>query len=163
MEIGITLAESLREVLLDGKWVTGTNIKDEIKDLDWKTATIKIDHLNSIADLTFHIDYYLAGVLKVFEGGELEIRDNFSFDYKPIESQQEWEQLIDKFCRDAEKFAEAVATMTNDELDQNFVKKEYRNYFRNIMLMSEHSYYHLGQIMLIKKLIKQRNPEIKKL
>lgn len=163
MEIGKTLADSLREVLLDGKWVTGTNLKDEIKDLDWKTATMKIQDLNSIADLTFHINYYLAGVLNVFKGGDLEIKDKFSFDYKPIESQQEWEQLIDKFCSDAEKFAEAVEKMTNDELDQNFVKKEYRNYFRNIMLMSEHCYYHLGQIMLIKKMIQHRNSEDKQL
>ncbi len=151
------MADSLREVLLDGKWVTGTNIKDEIKDLDWKTATTKIHSLNSIADLTFHMDYYLDGVLKVFEGGDLEIKDIHSFDYEPIESQQQWEQLIDKFCSDSEKFVQAVAIMTNDELDRDFVKKEYLNYFRNISLMSEHCYYHLGQIMLIKKMIKQEN------
>lgn len=155
MEIAKTLADSLREVLLDGKWVTGTNIKDEIKDLDWKTATTSINSLNSIADLTFHMDYYLAGVLQVFEGGELEIRDKFSFDYQPIESQKEWDQLIEKFCSDAEKFIKAVANMSNEDLDKDFVKKEYRNYFRNIMLMSEHCYYHLGQIMLIKKMINQ--------
>lgn len=156
MKIAKTLADSLSEVLLDGKWVTGTNIKDEIKDLDWKTATASINSLNSIADLTFHMDYYLAGVLQVFEGGELEIRDKFSFDYQPIESQKEWEQLIDKFCSDAEKFVKAVANMSNEDLDQDFVKKEYRNYFRNIMLMSEHCYYHLGQIMLIKKMLRQQ-------
>lgn len=157
MEIGKTLADSLREVLLDGKWVTGTNIKDEIKDLDWKTATIKIHALNSIADLTFHMDYYLAGVLKVFEGGELEIRDKFSFNYKPIESQKEWQQLIDKFCSDAEKFVQAVANMSNENLNQDFVQPEYQSYFRNIMLMSEHCYYHLGQIKLIKKMIGQKH------
>lgn len=156
MKIAKTLADSLSEVLLDGKWVTGTNIKDEIKDLDWKTATASINSLNSIADLTFHMDYYLAGVLQVFEGGELEIRDKFSFDYQPIESQKEWEQLIDKFCSDAEKFVNAVANMSNEDLNQDFVKKEYRNYFRNIMLMSEHCYYHLGQIMLIKKMLRQQ-------
>jgi len=159
MEIAKTLADSLREVLLDGKWVTGTNVKDEIKDLDWKTATMKIHALNSIADLIFHMDYYLAGVLQVFEGGELEIRDKFSFDYKPIESQKEWQQLIDKFCSDAEKFVQIVANMTNEELDRDFVKKEYHNYFRNIMLMSEHCYYHLGQIILIKKMIQQKQME----
>lgn len=157
MEIAKTLASSLREVLLDGKWVTGTNIKAEIENLDWKTATRKIDSLNSIADLTFHMDYYLAGVLQVFEGGELEIRDKYSFDYKPVESQEEWEQLVQKFCSDSEKFASAVEQMTNEDLEQPFVKKEYQNYFRNILLMSEHCYYHLGQIKLIKKLIQHRD------
>lgn len=154
MKIGITLADSLREVLLDGKWVTGTNIKDEIKGLDWNKATIKVDSLNSIADLTYHIDYYLAGVLNVFEGGKLKIKDKYSFDYKQIESQKEWKTLIDKFCNDSEKFVNAVKKMTNEDLEKNFVKKEYGNYFRNLTVMSEHCYYHLGQIILIKKLIK---------
>jgi len=34
----------------------------------------------SIAALTFHINYYVAGVLNVFQGGKLEIRDKYSFD-----------------------------------------------------------------------------------
>lgn len=156
MKIAKILADSLKEVLLDGKWVAGTNIKNEIIDLDWKIATLKIDSLNSIADLTFHIDYYLAGVLNVLEGGELEIKDKFSFDYKHIESQKAWKLLIDKFCNDSEKFIRAVENMTNDDLENIFVKKEYGNYFRNLTVMSEHCYYHLGQIMLIKKMIKQK-------
>ena len=157
MEIAKNLADSLKEVLLDGKWVAGTNIKDEIIDLDWKIATLKIDSLNSIADLTFHIDYYLAGVLNVFKGGKLEIKDKYSFDYQKIESQKSWEKLIDKFCNDSEEFVKAVKSMTNNDLEKNFVKKEYGDYFRNLTVMSEHCYYHLGQIMLIKKMIKQRD------
>jgi uncharacterized damage-inducible protein DinB len=156
MEIAKTIANSLKEVLLSGKWVSGTNIKDEIIDLDWKTATIKIDSLNSIADLIFHIDYYLSGVLNVLNGGDLEIRDKYSFDYKQIESQEDWKKLIDKFCDDAQKFVDAVEKMTNKDLEKIFVKEQYGSYFRNLTVMSEHSYYHLGQITLIKKLIKQR-------
>ena len=75
MKLAIQLADRLNEILLDGKWVTGTNIKSQIFDLDWKSATNKIGTLNSIADLIFHIDYYIAGVLKVLEGGNLEIKD----------------------------------------------------------------------------------------
>jgi len=157
MKIATSLAVNLKEVLLDGKWVTGTNIKDEIKDLDWEKATIKVDSLNSIADLTFHIDYYLAGVLNVLEGGELEIKDKYSFNYKKINSQKELTQLIDKFCNDSEKFVNAVEKMTNEDLEKNFVKEDYGNYFRNLTVLSEHCYYHFGQIMLIKKMIKQRN------
>ena len=153
MELAKTLASSLNEVLLDGKWVSGTNIKDEIIDLDWKIATKKISSLNSISDLTFHLDYYLVGVLNVFNGGELEIKDKFSFDYKPIDSQKNWEKLIAKFCIDAEKIISAVAFMNDKDLEKTFAKKEYGNYFRNITVMSEHCYYHLGQIKLIKKMI----------
>ncbi|MFN5091169.1 MAG: hypothetical protein ACK5F6_14290 [Bacteroidota bacterium] len=45
-----------------------------------------------------------------------------------------------------------------EEMDENtlnsiFVKKEYGTYYFNINTLIEHSYYHLGQIVLIKKLI----------
>ena len=155
--IAKTLADSLREVLLDGKWVTGTNVRAEIIDLDWKTATTSVDNLNSIADLTFHINYYIAGVLNVFQGGELEIKDKYSFDYEPIESQADWERLINTFSKDAEQFIGTVEKMTDEDLQNIFVKEEYGNYFRTLTVISEHTYYHLGQIMLIKKMIKQRN------
>lgn len=157
MTLSRQLAIRLKEILLDGKWVTGTNIKSQIIDIDWKTATYKFDSLNSIADLIFHIDYYIAGVLNVFEGGKLEIKDKYSFDYPPIKSHQDWKDLIDKFCSDSERFIMIVENMTEKELQKPFVEDKYGNYFRNIDVIIEHSYYHFGQIILINKLIRNKN------
>ncbi|NLP58090.1 DinB family protein [Lutibacter sp. B1] len=154
MELTKILVIRLNEILLDGKWVTGTNIKNEIIDLDWRKATMKIDSLNSIADITFHIDYYIAGVLNFFENGKLEIKDKYSFDSKPINSQKDWKDLIDKFCDDSEKFVKVVRNMTDKELEKTFADEKYGTILRNINVIIEHSYYHLGQIILIKKLMK---------
>lgn len=154
MELTKILVIRLNEILLDGKWITGTNIKNEIIDLDWKKATMKIDSLNSIADITFHIDYYIAGVLNFFENGKLEIKDKYSFDSKPINSQKDWKDLIDKFCDDSEKFVKVVRNMTDKELEKTFADEKYGTILRNINVIIEHSYYHLGQIILIKKLMK---------
>ena len=63
--------------------------------MSWEQAVTKIDSLNTIAMLTFHIDYYIAGIVNVFEGGDLEIKDKFSFDLPSIESQQQWEDLLE--------------------------------------------------------------------
>uniref|UniRef100_UPI00404B4353 hypothetical protein n=1 Tax=Flavobacterium sp. TaxID=239 RepID=UPI00404B4353 len=52
------LTNRLKEVLTEGNWVTRTNFKEQILELDWKHAVFKIENLNTIADLTFHI-YYL--------------------------------------------------------------------------------------------------------
>ena len=43
--------------------------------------------------------------------------------------------------------------MPNEKLENNFVDKKYGSYRRNIEGMIEHSYYHLGQISLIRKMI----------
>ena len=64
MNLNVYLADRLREVFTEGKWVLGTNFKEQIIDLDWNQATQKIDNLNTIANLTFHIHYYIAGVAK---------------------------------------------------------------------------------------------------
>jgi len=53
------LAQRLREVFLDGKWIANTNYYEQISDISWKDAIVKINQLNSIALLTFHINYYL--------------------------------------------------------------------------------------------------------
>jgi hypothetical protein len=43
--------------------------------------------------------------------------------------------------------------MSQNQLDEVFVDKKYGTYLRNIEAVIEHSYYHLGQIVLIKKMI----------
>lgn len=151
MELNIYLANRLKEIFTEGKWVVGTNFKAEIMDLDWKQATQKIDNFNTIADLTFHIDYYIGGVKNVLQGGSLDIRDKFSFDCPPVTSEKDWQGLVDQFCRNATAFIELVENMTEEQLLSDFVEKQYGTYLRNIDVMIEHTYYHLGQIILIKK------------
>lgn len=153
MKLSKSIANRLKEVLTEGQWVVGTNFKEQIFDLDWKDAIKKVDTLNSIADITFHIHYYIAGVTKVFEGGPLDIKDKFSFDAPPIESNQDWKDLVNRFCLDSEKFIALVEHMSEEKLFESFVDEKYGNNHRNIDVIIEHTYYHLGQILLIKKLI----------
>ena len=152
MSLTTQIATQFREVLLNGTWIS-TNFKAQLSDVTWEQATTKVEDLNTIADLTFHINYYVAGVLNVFKGGGLEIRDKYSFDTPPIESPEDWEQLCNKFYADAEQFARAVEQMPEEKLMEGFVDEKYGNYYRNILGMIEHSYYHLGQVVLIKKLL----------
>ena len=108
------LVNRLQEVLTNGKWVTGTNFKEQILSTDWKDAVASIDGLNSIARLTIHIHYYIEGVTKVLQGGPLEIRDKYSFQSHLIQSEADWNELTDRFCKDSEKFISLVEKMTED-------------------------------------------------
>ncbi|WP_144283236.1 DinB family protein [Chryseobacterium echinoideorum] len=153
MSTALQLAKRFREVILDGKWIANTNFRDQLSDISWEQATTKIANLNTIAMLTFHIDYYIAGLINFFEGGNLEIRDQYSFDLPPIESQLEWNNLLNKFWSDAEKFADLLEKIPDSKMNESFVDEKYGTYLRNIDGMIEHAYYHLGQITLIKKLL----------
>jgi len=149
------LAKRFREVLLDGFWIANTNFKDQLKDVTWAQATAKINSLNTIAMLTFHIHYYIEGILNVFEGGKLEIKDQYSFDLPPVESQEQWEELLDTLCTDAERFVALLEQMPDSTMNEVFADEKYGTYQRNIDGMIEHAYYHLGQITLIKKMLSQ--------
>jgi len=46
--------------------------------------------------------------------------------------------------------------MTEDKLESPFADGKYGTYQRNIDVMIEHTYYHLGQVILIKKLLENK-------
>ena len=150
------IANRLREVFLNGKWIANTNFKEQVLSVSWEQAIQKVDNLNTIALLTFHINYYLGGLLNVFNGGKLEIRDKYSFDLPEIKSERDWTTLVNGFLSNAELFASQVEQMDENMLDQPFVDEKYGSYLRNIEGVIEHSYYHLGQISLIRKMIIQK-------
>lgn len=159
MTRSLQIANRLREVFLDGRWIANTNYKDQLQSVNWQQATQQVQNLNTIAALTFHINYYLAGILSAFETGKLEISDKFSFDLPPIHSENEWNDLVTSLLNNVETFANKVAQMDDMELDQDFFDEKYGTVLRNIEGVIEHSYYHLGQISLIKKIIFQNQQQ----
>ncbi|MVN20668.1 DinB family protein [Mucilaginibacter arboris] len=153
MTRNLTIANRIREVLLDGHWIANTNYKEQILNVNWQQAIQKVDGLNTIAALTYHINYYLAGLLDAFENGKLEISDKYSFDLPQIHSEADWNKIVTDFLNNSEKFASQVEQMDDNNFDQPFIDNTYGSYLRNIEGVIEHSYYHLGQISLIRKMI----------
>ncbi len=147
------LASRLREIVLNGTWVANTNYKNELTALPVSTATTKIGAFNTIADLAQHIHYYTAGVLNVFRGGTLDIKDQYSFDFPAVTTQEQWDAILERFFADTEELAKLIEKLPEEKLDGVFVDEKYSTYRRNIDGMIEHSYYHLGQIVLLKKLV----------
>src|SRR3712207_1116671 len=105
MENSSSLAKRFREVILEDKWIANTNYKEQLSNLTWQQATKTIGTLNTIAVLTFHINYYIGGVLNVLEGGSLKIRDKYSFDLPPIQSKEDWDKLMSDMLTNPETFA----------------------------------------------------------
>lgn len=147
------LAQRLEEVFLNGKWIANTNYSEILSDLNFKQANQRIGTLNSIGLLTQHINYYLDGMLPVFQGGELTIRDKHSFDFEPFRNENEWSEAKNRLKLNSIAFINHVKLLDETKLNSVFVKEEYGTFTRNIEVMIEHAYYHLGQISLIKKMI----------
>ena len=146
------LAKHLRDVFFGGNW-TSVNLRDSLANITWQQANSKIHSLNTILALVYHINYYISAVTKVLQGEPLVASDKFSFDHPSIESQEEWQRLLDKTWKDAENFAYWIEQLPESKLWEGFEGGKYGNYYRNIQGIIEHSHYHLGQIVLIKKLL----------
>ena len=153
MESAFQLAQRLREVFLHGTFIANTNYTAQLSGTGWQTATEKTGSLNTIAILAQHIHYYIEGVSQVLRGGSLDIKDQYSFDFPPITGQQQWDAFLERFRGDIEAFSDLVEHLPDQQLNAVFVDEKYGTYRRNIEAMIEHGYYHLGQIVIIKKML----------
>ncbi|MBD0295201.1 MAG: DinB family protein [Flavisolibacter sp.] len=148
------IAKHFREVHFGGNW-TAVNLKDNLADVTWQQATTQVYSFNTIATLVYHMNYYVSAVMKVLQGEPLHAKDQYSFDHPPIASQQDWEKLLDKMWTDAEAFASLIEQLPQGKLGETFVDEKYGNYYRNLHGIIEHMHYHLGQIVLIRKILMQ--------
>ena len=55
------------------------------------------------------------------------------------------------FWKDSIEFAQIVEQMPEEKLHEIFIDEKYGTYLQNIESMIEHCYYHLGQVVLLKK------------
>ena len=153
MENNRELAKRFSDVILNNSWVANNSYKNQLTDLPLEVVLFKYQSLHNIAALAQHVHYYIAGILNVFNGGNLDIKDIYSFDFPPINTIEQWHTFLAVFWTDAASFTQKQEEMDENTLNSIFVKKEYGTYHFNINTLIEHSYYHLGQIVLIKKLI----------
>ena len=152
MLLSITLAKHFREVYFGGNW-TWVNLKTTLEGVDWKQATTQIESYNTIANLVYHIHYYVHAVIGVLKGGTLDAHDKYAFDHPSINSQKDWEDLLKRNWEEAEEFAGLLEKFPEEKWDELLADEKYGNYFRNILGIIEHTHYHLGQIVIIKKML----------
>ncbi|MCB0699834.1 MAG: DinB family protein [Chitinophagales bacterium] len=152
MNFNQQIAKHFRNVHFGGNW-TSVNLNDLLKDVTWQQATTKVSNINTIATLTYHVHYFVHEVLKVLNGGELEAHDKYSFDHPPINSQDDWDRFLERVFADAKEFADLVEQLPDDKFFEDFTDAKYGNYYGNIVGITEHTHYHLGQIAVIKKML----------
>jgi hypothetical protein len=152
MTLTAQIAKHLRDVHFGGNW-TSVNLKDTLSDVTWQQATTKVHDFNTIATLLFHVNYYVGIVTKVLQGGPLEGNDKLSFAHLPIQSQEDWDSMLTNTWAEAETMASSIEHLPDSQLLEPFAGGKYGNYYRNLQGLIEPTHYHLGQMVLVKKLL----------
>lgn len=144
------IGRQIRSAFFGSNWC-GVSLRQALEGLTVEQANQPQPNSHTIAELVFHIGYYYQGVGEVLKGGPLEIRDKFSFDMPVISTESEWQALLERTWKTAEDFIQRVENLSDEQITGTFVDEKYGDYYRNLTGMVEHLYYHLGQIVLLKK------------
>jgi uncharacterized damage-inducible protein DinB len=148
------LARHLREVYVGKNW-TWVNLREQLADVTYEQATTSVYGLNTIAALTYHVGYFVQAGLQVLQGKPLTTKDAESFDHPPIHSETGWDALRTQTLADAAALTFLIEQLPEQQLWETFAEPTYETYFRNLLGIIEHTHYHLGQIVVIKRIISQ--------
>jgi hypothetical protein len=152
MNVTSQIAKQLRDVYFGGNW-TASNLKEHVADVNWLQAITKVNSCNTIVTLVYHMNYYVNAARKVLQGGPLDAKDIYSFDHPLIQSQEDWLQFMNNIWAEVEDLARLIELMPESRLWEDFSDNKYGNYYRNLTGIIEHVHYHLGQIVLVKRMV----------
>jgi len=144
------IAKQIHRAFFGENWC-GVSLRKAVELITFEQAAHPQPHSHTIAELVFHIGYYFEGVGAVLKGGSLEIKDKFSFDMPSVQSEADWQALLERTWQNAADFTHLVEGLSDEQIAGTFVDEKYGDYYRNLTGLVEHLYYHLGQIVLLKK------------
>lgn len=153
MNISESLANHLHQAYFGVNW-TERDLQSTLSDVTFKQAIHKVDGFNTILALAFHVNYFVHEVIPVFKGGELKASDAFSFGHPKIGSEEDWKEFKETLWEDARALVKCIRDFPLDGWENIFVDEKYGSYFSNILGIIEHIHYHLGQIVVVKKMIR---------
>ena len=103
--------------------------------------------------LVHHLKFYNEVVLTRLSGTNPRISSANGFDMMPIKNEQEWRQLVDDCLQSAKKIAEAALVFPADQLD-TVPAGGHNHMYKNLHGIAEHAHYHVGQITILKNLLR---------
>lgn len=146
------IVQQCEELFFSNNW-TGSAFPAVLEGITWQDATCQIKQFNTIAVLVYHIGFYFKIQIRVLEGGPIQGTDKESFLLPKISNEEDWNTLKTDLFETIRKFIKLLKEFPESELHKDFSDGRFGSNFRNFIGVIEHSHYHLGQIVLLKKLL----------
>ncbi len=153
MKLTDHIAQHITDVHTGDNW-TDVNIKDTLQNISLQEAvTVTSSSANTIAALLYHITFYNGVVLERLKGNIPFISDANGFDVPVLSKEDDWLELQEKNYHSAQSLADAVKQFPEEKLFEPVIPGSSIAY-KTLHGVIEHTHYHLGQIVIIKKLAK---------
>ena len=146
------IAEHILEVYEGNNW-TGVSIVDTLNNVSWQQAQQKTNaSSNTIAALLHHIYYWNGIMMQRINGVNPAIPDTNGFDVSELRNENDWNDLKEKAYQSFIALATAVKNFPEEKLNEISPTGK-STYYKNFQGIVEHAHYHLGQMVIIKKLL----------
>lgn len=159
MNIAALIAGHLLDVYAGQNW-TEVNLKSTIDDVTYTEAgQITPASSNTIAGLVHHLAFWNQVMTLRIRGEKVEITESNGFDNAPLADEDEWQSLKKDCFKSGKDLAEAIRTLRNEQLAQEILPC-YPSAYKSLQGAVEHVHYHLGQIVILKQLLRARNEKL---
>lgn len=151
----LPFAEKIISVYEGNNW-TSVCIAETIADITLNEAIMKTPASpNTIASLLNHLMYWNEIIMLRMKGEEPVIPDSNGFDVRLLNNDEDWQQLIHDVHQSFIELADEVRAFPEEKLldETNNGISTFQENFHGI---AEHAYYHLGQIVILKHLVKNK-------
>lgn len=136
----------------EGNW-SEINLQDVLADIDYTEATEQVPGFkNTIASLVYHITFYNEIMVERLYGEWPEINSANGFDMDPVTNEEDWQILKMRNYESFAVLAGMVRKLKPERLGHPIIQGRDQTY-KSLHGVVEHAFYHMGQIVLLKKLI----------
>lgn len=153
MKVAGYIAQHILDVYQGGNWAE-VNVTDTLKDVTLAEAnTVTAASVNTIATLVNHLTFWNRAMTARLNDIDMDIPETNGYDDPRLTTEADWQRLKDEHIKSAHEFADTVRSITEERLHQPIVPGR-SSIYKNVQGSVEHIHYHLGQIVLLKKLIR---------
>ncbi len=155
MKITSLIAQHLLDVHEGNNW-TEVSLAGVLKDITLQEATMLTSASpNTIASLLQHITYWNRVMVQRIAGNEVAVDEHNGFDLPHLQTEDNWLQLQVDNNLSSHELAVAIVHFDAAKLEEPLVNGGSSAY-KNMQGAVEHVHYHLGQMMILKKLVKAK-------
>ena len=153
------IADQIHNTYQHGFW-GGGSIRELFRSFnDVEASSNPIHGGHSIWEIALHLSVWH----KIFENRVLDIQTVYHYnndwpDPSPV-SEENWLNVLDDLDKSNETLVNAVRNFRDEDLKLLVAGKKF-SFYEMLHGISQHDQYHAGQVMILKKIIKQKNEEI---
>jgi len=154
MQLTEAIAQHVLDVHEGNNW-TEVAIGPTLQDVTWREATtLTPASPNTIASLLHHLTFWNRVMARRAQGVATEVGPANGFDAPVLRDEADWQALQADNRQSAQELAAAIRSFDEARLPAP-IMPTYGSAYKNLQGTVEHLHYHLGQLVLLKNLVRR--------